>query len=221
MRIAAIVPAAGRGERLGQQVPKALVPIGGLPLLAHAVAALLRAGVEAVVVAAPPDAIDDVRRVVPRAIVVPGGADRSESVRRALDAIPSDIDAVLVHDAARPFTPDDLVQRVMAALHAGAAAVIPVVDLADTVKRIDGYGVVAETIDRSTLRAVQTPQGFRRDVLVAAHAAGASATVTDDAALVEASGVAVQTVAGDERAFKVTTPWDLTVAATLWERGKI
>jgi len=219
MRIAAIVPAAGRGERLGQPVPKAMVQIGGLPLVVHAVAALFQAGIDTVVVAAPLDAIDDVRRMVPRAAVVPGGADRRESVRNALAAIPPDVDAVLVHDAARPFVPDDVVRRVLDALQAGAAAVVPVLPLADTVKRVGGDGVVIETIDRSTLRAVQTPQGFRRDVLAAAHAADATYDVTDDAALVEAAGVPVQTVPGDARAFKVTTPWDLAVAESLWKGG--
>jgi 2-C-methyl-D-erythritol 4-phosphate cytidylyltransferase len=220
MRVAAIVPAAGRGERLGHPMPKALVNIGGLTLVVHAVATLIRAGVDTVVVAAPPDAVEEVRRCVPRAVVVPGGADRSESVRRALDEVPADVDAVLVHDAARPFATDDVVRRVIDALTDGAAAVVPVVALADTVKRIGADGVVVETLDRSTLCAVQTPQGFRRDVLAAAHS-GPGGPVTDDAALVEAMGVEVRVVDGDERAFKVTTPWDLTVAQTLWERGKL
>lgn len=217
MRVAAIVPAAGRGERLGHPTPKALVHIGGLPLVVHAVAGLIRAGIETVVVAAPPEAIDEVRRRVPRAIVVPGGADRRESVRLALTALPADVEAVLVHDAARPFGSEHVVQRVVAALDAGAAAVVPVLPLADTVKRVDGYGVVVETLDRSMLRAVQTPQGFRRDVLEAAHQQ--DATVTDDASLVEAMGVEVWTVEGDPAAFKVTTPWDLYFAEVLWERG--
>ncbi|MDQ1685379.1 MAG: 2-C-methyl-D-erythritol 4-phosphate cytidylyltransferase [Frankiaceae bacterium] len=219
MRVAAIVPAAGRGERLGHPVPKALLQIGGQSLVEHAVAGLIRAGVELVVVAAPADVIDEVRRLVPQATVVPGGSDRCASVRLALDAIPVDVDAVLVHDAARPFGSDDVVQRVVAALDSGAPAVIPVVPLVDTVKRVDGNGAVIETIDRATLRAVQTPQGFRRDVLAAAHA-NATATVTDDAALVEAMGIEVKTVDGDPRAFKVTTAWDLTVAEALWEWGR-
>ncbi|MBV9096598.1 MAG: 2-C-methyl-D-erythritol 4-phosphate cytidylyltransferase [Frankiaceae bacterium] len=221
MRVAGIVPAAGRGERLGHPVPKALVHVGALPLVVHAIATLMRAGADPVVVAAPPDAIEEVRRRAPRAVVVPGGAHRWESVRLALAAVPADIDAVLVHDAARPLTPDDVVQRVMAALAAGASAAIPALPLADTVKRVDGDGAVVETVDRTTLRAVQTPQGFRRDVLADAHAAADAATldVTDDAALVEAMGVDVLTVAGDPRAFKVTTPWDLAVAELIWERG--
>jgi 2-C-methyl-D-erythritol 4-phosphate cytidylyltransferase len=219
MRVAAIVPAAGRGERLGLPVPKALLEVGGRSLVEHAVAGLVRAGVETVVVAAPADVIDEVRRLVPQATVVVGGSDRCESVRLALDAIPAEVDAVLVHDAARPFGSDDVVHRVVDALRAGASAVIPVVPLADTVKRIDGNGVVIETIDRSTLRAVQTPQGFRRDVLVAAHR-NQNADVTDDAALVEAMGVEVRTVDGDPRAFKVTTQWDFGVAEALWERGE-
>jgi len=218
MRIAAIVPAAGRGERLGHPVPKALLQVGGLSLVEHAVAGLMRAGIETVVVAAPADVVDEVRRLVPRATVVTGGAQRSDSVRLSLDAIPADVDAILVHDAARPFGSEDVVRRVVDALENGAAAVIPVVPLADTVKRVDGNGRVVETIDRSTLRAVQTPQGFRRDVLVAAHRT-TDVAVTDDAALVEAMGVDVQTVEGDAHAFKVTTAWDFAVAEALWERG--
>ena len=218
MRIAAIVPAAGRGERLGHPVPKALLHVGGQSLVEHAVAGLMRAGIETIVVAAPADVIDEVRRLVPRATVVAGGAERSESVRLALDAIPDDVDAILVHDAARPFGSEEVVRRVVDALEIGAAAAIPVVPLADTVKRVDGKGLVVETIDRSTLRAVQTPQGFLRDVLVAAHRTH-DAHVTDDAALVEAMGIEVQTVEGDAHAFKVTTPWDFTVAEALWERG--
>jgi len=221
MRVAGIVPAAGRGERLGHLVPKALVNVGALPLVVHAVAALLRAGADPVVVAAPPEAVDEVRRRAPRAVVVPGGAHRWQSVRLALDAVPADVDAVLVHDAARPFTPDDVIARVIAALAAGAPAAIPAIPLADTVKRVDGYGAVVETIDRTTLRAIQTPQGFRRDVLANAHDTADAETldVTDDAALVEAMGLDVLTVEGDPRGFKVTTPWDLAVAEMLWERG--
>ncbi|MDT4958690.1 MAG: 2-C-methyl-D-erythritol 4-phosphate cytidylyltransferase [Pseudonocardiales bacterium] len=124
-----------------------------------------------------------------------------------------DVDAVLVHDVARPFVPAEVISRVVAALSGGAEAVIPVLPVVDTVKRVDESDVVVETLDRTSLRAVQTPQGFRRAVLVAAHAAAGGSAVTDDAALVEAFGVRVVVVEGADELFKITRPWDLALAA--------
>jgi 2-C-methyl-D-erythritol 4-phosphate cytidylyltransferase len=219
MTVAAIVPAAGEGRRLDAGVPKALVPVGGRTLLEHAVGALRAAGVDTVVVAAPPALVDDVAALLPSARVVPGGETRQDSVRLALAELDADVDIVLVHDAARALVPADVVRRVLAALAAGADAVIPVVPLADTVKEVDADGVVLGTVDRAALRAVQTPQGFRRTVLERAHAGGADAmgvrAVTDDAALCEAIGVPVATVDGSAEAFKVTTPFDLAVAESV------
>jgi 2-C-methyl-D-erythritol 4-phosphate cytidylyltransferase len=119
-----------------------------------------------------------------------------------------------VHDAARPLTPAALVASVVAAVEAGNGAVVPALPLADTVKQVDPAGVVHSTVDRTVLRAVQTPQGFRRDVLERAYAA-AGESATDDAGLVEALGEVVVTVPGDARAFKVTTAWDLRIAELL------
>ena len=145
--------------------------------------------------------------------MVAGGATRVDSVRLALAAVPADVDVVLVHDAARPLVPAALVSDVVAAVRGGADAVVPGIPLADTVKRIDAAGLVHETPDRAALRAVQTPQGFRRDVLEAAHAAaGPGAEATDDAGLVERAGGAVLVIPGDEEAFKVTRPMDLLLA---------
>lgn len=217
MTVAAIVPAAGRGERLGADRPKAFVEVAGRTLLEHAVGALRDGGVDVVIVAAPTDLLEKVKSLVPDALVVAGGEERQDSVRNALEATPTDCDVVLVHDAARAFVPVDVVRRVVAAVRAGAEAVIPVLPLADTVKQVADDGSVTRTIDRGTLRAVQTPQGFRRDVLVRAHRA--DATATDDAALAEALGVVVQTVAGSPRAFKVTTAFDLAVAAAVVAAG--
>ena len=219
VRVGAIVPAAGRGERLGADRPKALLDVGGAPLLVHAVHALSGAGVDAVVVAAPPEATAEVAALVPGAVVVAGGATRQESVRRALAALPQDVEIVLVHDAARAFAPVELIEAVAAAVVAGADAVVPVVPVADTVKQVDAHDVVVATVDRSMLRAVQTPQGFRRALLEAAHAqprAGdATGDATDDAVLVEAVGATVVTVPGSPEAFKVTRPFDVIVAAAL------
>lgn len=217
MTAAAIVAAAGRGERLGADVPKALLPVGGRPLVVHAVRMLRQAGVETIVVAAPAQSVEEVRSLVPEAVVVAGGATRQASVRLALAALPAEIDVVLVHDAARGLAPVSVILAVLAAVDAGADAVVPVIPLADTVKEVDGAGVVVRTVDRSALRAVQTPQGFRRSVLEHAHAAGPAAGdgATDDAALVEALGLQVATVPGAPEAMKVTTPADVRVAELL------
>ena len=214
MTTAAIVAAAGQGERLGVGTPKALVRLAGTPLLEHAVAAMNTAGVDHVVVTAPAALVGEFAEIVPGTHVVTGGATRQESVRLALTALPDEVDVVLVHDAARALVPVDVVQRVLAAVRAGADAVVPVLPLADTVKEVDAGGVVVRTVDRSSLRAVQTPQGFRRQVLERAHASGLTGA-TDDAALAEAIGVTVTTVEGSPEAMKVTTVFDLTVAESI------
>ncbi len=150
--------------------------------------------------------------------VVAGGRERQDSVALALAALPPEVELVLVHDAARALTPVAVVEAVVAALREGAPAVVPVLPVADTVKQVDPDGRVAATLDRQWLRAVQTPQGFARDVLVRAHAEVVAAH-TDDAGMVERLGVAVHTVPGDEEAFKVTRPLDLLLAeAVLRER---
>ena len=252
MKTAAIVPAAGRGDRLGPGLPKALRVLGGAPLLVHAVRALARSrAVSLVVVAAPPDGVSDVRALLSGhhagadLLVVAGGASRRESVRLALDVLPLDFEAVLVHDAARPLTPIELIDAVAAAVHGGADAVIPSLPVADTVKRVqprvdpaDRTGErVVETVDRTSLRAVQTPQGFRRPVLAAAHlaasvaasgtasvaatgAADASPEATDDAELVERLGGTVLVIAGEEDAFKVTRPLDFLLAEAVLARRR-
>lgn len=151
--------------------------------------------------------------------VVAGGGQRSDSVARGIDALSAGVDLVLVHDAARALAPAAVFERVVAALHTGHDAVIPVLPVTDTIKQVDvaergGHEAVRRTLDRTSLRAVQTPQGFTRDVLRQAHER-ADAVVTDDAGLVEAAGGTVTTVAGDARSLKITTPHDLEVAA-LW-----
>jgi 2-C-methyl-D-erythritol 4-phosphate cytidylyltransferase len=214
--VGAIVAAGGRGERLGAATPKALVALGGEPLVVHACRALREANVAQIVVAAPAESVDELAALVPDARVVAGGSTRTASVRRALAALSAEVDIVLVHDAARALAPSSLVERVVAAVKAGADAVVPVVPVADTIKQIDGAGGVVNTVDREMLRAVQTPQGFRRSVLVAAHeAAGSDADASDDAGLVERLGGRVVTVPGSPDALKVTTPTDLDVAELL------
>jgi 2-C-methyl-D-erythritol 4-phosphate cytidylyltransferase len=233
VRTAAIVPAAGRGERLGPGTPKALRDLGGQPLLVHAVRALSTArSVGLVVVAAPQAELAAVRSLLSPAVgdtellVVAGGRTRQESVSLALAVLPPDVDVVLVHDAARPLAPAELADAVTAAVRAGADAVVPGIPVADTVKQVDAAGRVERTLDRGQLRAVQTPQGFVREVLVAAHQAAAadaadeSGSASDDAGLVERVGGTVLVVRGAEEAFKVTRPIDLVLAEAVLARRR-
>jgi 2-C-methyl-D-erythritol 4-phosphate cytidylyltransferase len=211
--VGVVVVAAGSGSRLGAGLPKAFVPLRGRPLLGHAVETAARLPrLAALVVVVPPELADPSAPpwagvdLPPDAVVVAGGASRTESVAAGLAAL-GDVDVVLVHDAARCLTPLAVFERVVAAVARGAAGAVPGIPLVDTVKTVDAAGVITGTPDRATLRAVQTPQGFAREVLVAAHATGVGAT--DDAALVELGGHHVLVVDGDPLAFKVTTPDDL------------
>lgn len=152
--------------------------------------------------------------------VVPGGAERSDSVALGLRALAPDVEVVLVHDAARALTPPKVFDRVVAAVRDGHPAVTPALPVADTIKQVevgpDGTETVLSTIDRGTLRAVQTPQGFQRTTLELAHAEVGRA-LTDDCGMVEALGGRVHVVPGDPRAMKITTPHDLEVAAAWLE----
>ena len=217
--VAVLVPAAGSGVRLGPGAPKALRLLRGEPLLVHAVrrvAACPAVGV--IVVAAPPGQVPTVQRLlepVAPVTVVPGGTTRQRSVAAALAAVPDQFDIVLVHDAARALAPPALVAAVADAVRAGHDAVIPVLPVVDTIKEVSASAEVLGTVDRSVLRAVQTPQGFRRAVLVAAHAAAAADDASDDAGLVEKQGVRVRCVPGSDHALKITRPFDLAVAELL------
>lgn len=220
-RVAVIVVAAGSGERLGAGVPKAFVGLDEHTVLHHALVAVFAAPLAQVIVVAPPsrvgDALTEARGVAgdrhDLVSVVPGGPTRQQSVAAGLHAVWADVDVVLVHDAARALTPPAVFERVIDAVRDGHDAVLPVLPVVDTIKRVD-EGAVVEAVDRSALAAAQTPQGFRRTVLDEAYAE-ASADHTDDAALVQAAGGAVWTVAGDERGFKITTPGDLDRARAL------
>ncbi len=201
---------------MGEATPKALLLLAGEPLLVHAVRGLRAcAQIGPLIVAAPGERLEEVTALLAPydVTVVAGGVERQESVALAVAALPDDVDTVLVHDAARALTPVGVIERVLAALAAGADAVIPVLPVHDTLKQVSGDDVLC-TVDRANLRAVQTPQGFRRDVLARAHAAATDA-LTDDAALVEALGRTVRTVPGAEEAFKVTRPFDLQLAEAL------
>ena len=218
----AVVPAAGSGQRLAAGVPKAFFHLDGRTLVERAVSGLIESGVvDRVVVAVPPDRTDQAKLILGReATVVAGGANRSESVSRALAAV-ADAEQpnfVLVHDAARALTPPGLVVRVVEALRAGHSAVVPALPLSDTVKAVDANGVVLGTPERAGLRAVQTPQGFATELLLRAYQRAAELTgadFTDDASMVEHIGGQVQVVDGDPLAFKITTRLDILLAQAI------
>ena len=218
--VVAVVPAAGSGERLGAGIPKAFCEVDGRTLLDRAVGGLLKSGVvDHVVVAVPAARVDEAERALGgRATVVAGGADRTTSVSLALAALAGEPEFVLVHDAARALTPPALIVRVVDALRAGHDAVVPALPLHDTIKAVDANGVVLGTPERAGLRAVQTPQGFARDLLLRAYQRAGTADFTDDASLVEHVGGQVQVVDGDPLAFKITTQLDLLLAETIVRR---
>ncbi len=221
MTVGAVVPAAGLGLRLGPGGPKALRLLAGEPVLVHVVRGLRACeDVGPIVVAAPAEDLDLVRTCLAAldVTVVAGGPQRHDSVVAALAALPEDVQLVLVHDAARCLTPAAVVGAVVEALLAGAACVVPVLPVTDTVKRVDGDRVL-QTVPRADLRAVQTPQGFRREVLARAHQQAPTQAHaqgmdlhTDDAGRVEALGEDVRTVPGSPLAFKITGPLDLLLA---------
>lgn len=258
MSVAAIIPAAGKGERLGLGIAKALHRIGARSLLELSARTIAEVpGVDLIVVAAPPTQLDDVlshlaflaapapdsddapdafvgdagefvvvddipARRAPGLIVVEGGATRQESVANALAVLPDDTTHVLVHDAARALMPVPVFDAVLTALHDGASAVIPVLPVADTVKVVED-GAVMRTVDRATLRIVQTPQGFSRAALERAHQAAQEQgvdDVTDDAGLCERAGIPVRVVDGDPLGFKITRPLDLVLAEALLEGSR-
>jgi 2-C-methyl-D-erythritol 4-phosphate cytidylyltransferase len=212
----AVLVAAGRGERLGEDRPKAFARLGELPLLAEPLRRLDESGpVDGIVVVAPPGWEEPSILLAEQigaskvSACVTGGASRAESVRAGLDEVPPDATVVLVHDAARPLLPPEVVDRLLAALGEGFDGAVPGLPLSDTVKRTAG-AVVVETLARDELVAVQTPQAFVASVLRAAFSASDNLFLaTDCASLVEAAGGRVKVVPGDERLLKVTTRADL------------
>lgn len=210
---AAIIAAAGSGERFGATLPKALISLGNRTLIEHAVAALAPIATE-IVVCAPAGYEKQIQELVGNEItVVTGGTTRTQSVKSGIAALTGNNKYVLVHDAARAIATTELAERVLVALKKGASAVIPGLELIDTVKSVDLNGHVTATPDRTTLRRVQTPQGFDLEILKKAHASGTEAT--DDGALVEAIGEKVLIINGEERALKITTPSDLATAISM------
>lgn len=240
---AVILVAAGSGQRLGYGMPKAAVPLGGEPILMHALRGIVASGIASQVCVALPAGDQGLRRLCddfreeladggPLLTLVDGGSTRADSVRAGIAGLMEGIEAVLVHDAARALTPESVFHRVSDALAAGAAAVIPVLPVVDTIKTVSATAgnsaalapeVVTGTARREELRAVQTPQGFAVKTLVQAHQAAQAmdqeqaAAVTDDAMLVEVLGTPVYAVRGSTQSLKITTPLDLIFAEGLLE----
>jgi 2-C-methyl-D-erythritol 4-phosphate cytidylyltransferase len=223
MSVWAILVAAGRGERLGLDRPKAFANLGDEPLLAEPLRRLDGCPwVDAIVLVAPPGweepaillaeelGCDKVRSCVA------GGEERSDSVRAGLSEVADDALVILVHDAARPLVTDDVVERVLAPLSEGWDGAVPGLPVGDTLKRVTGDGGVGETVSRDGLWAVQTPQAFAADTFRRVLLSNTLLQATDCAGHVEAAGGRVKVVAGDPRLLKVTSEADLaTVAAWL------
>jgi 2-C-methyl-D-erythritol 4-phosphate cytidylyltransferase len=216
MSVWAVLAAAGRGERLGSDRPKAFARLAGRPLLAESLERLETSDwIEFIVIAAPPEwegpaiLLAEELGAGKVSSVVTGGASRSESVREGLAEVADDAAVVLVHDGARPLLPDDVIERVLAPLSEGWDGVVPGLPLSDTVKRVESDRVV-ETLPRGELVAVQTPQAFIASVLREALAGDVS-EASDCASLVEARGGRVKVVAGDPRLLKVTSVEDLAL----------
>ena len=219
MSVWAILVAAGRGERLGLDHPKAFAKLGEDPLLAEPLRRLDDSQwVDAIVLVAPPGWEEPSILLAEElgcgkvSACVPGGETRADSVRAGLAEVPEDAVVVLVHDAARPLVPEAVIERVLAPLVDGWDGVVPGVPVSDTLKRVGADGTVLETVERDSLYAVQTPQAFPADVLRRAVASGADAT--DCAGLVESSGGRVKVVPGDPLLLKVTTADDLAKIAS-------
>ena len=219
MTVWAILVAAGRGERLGLEQPKAFAKLGEDPLLAEPLRRLEESEwVDAIVLVAPPGWEEPAILLAEElgcgkvSACVPGGETRADSVRAGIAEVPADAVVVLVHDAARPLLPEAVIERVLAPLSEGWDGAVPGLPVADTLKRVGADGAITETVTRDGLYTVQTPQAFPADVLRAAVAAGGDAT--DCAALVEARGGRVKVVPGDPQLLKVTTADDLAKIAS-------
>jgi 2-C-methyl-D-erythritol 4-phosphate cytidylyltransferase len=217
----AVLAAAGSGERLGGDRPKAFAKLGDRVLLAEPLERLERSDwIDAIVIVAPVGweepsiLLAEELSAGKVSACVPGGATRTESVRAGVSEVPEEAAVILVHDAARPFLPEDVIERVLTVLGEGWDGAVPGLRVADTIKRTGADGAVVETLDRDGLVAVQTPQAFVASALRRVIA-GSTQDATDCAALVEAGGGRVRVVDGDHRLVKVTTSSDLELVEGL------
>ncbi len=220
----ALVPAAGRGLRMGGSIPKQFLALGGQPLIIHSLRVLQASPViTEIILAVPHNEMDyTLKEIVTKhhftkvTKVVPGGHERQDSVRHALEAVHDDVDVVLVHDAVRPFLTEHMVEGVVKAARAKGAAIVAL-PMKDTVKQVRADHVIERTIDRGSLWLAQTPQAFRRDWLLAAHrkAHAEGVRATDDAYLIEWSGHPVSVVEGSGENIKVTRPEDMVIGEAI------
>jgi 2-C-methyl-D-erythritol 4-phosphate cytidylyltransferase/2-C-methyl-D-erythritol 2,4-cyclodiphosphate synthase len=210
--VVAVVRAAGPGSLVG--APDGYARVAGHELLAHAVDRIRAAGVGTILVAVPDDQHARARALVgDRAVVLADGRGRSAAIAEVVSSAPDRVDVVLVHDVDRALAPVSLIERVIARVRAGADAVVPVLPVVDTIRGIGPGHTLSTTVDRADFRMIQTPQGFRADVLVRALASAAPGDpAVDEAGRVAASGVAVTAVDGDRAAFRITTTDDLEAA---------
>ncbi|MEK6778029.1 MAG: 2-C-methyl-D-erythritol 4-phosphate cytidylyltransferase [Candidatus Deferrimicrobiota bacterium] len=220
-KVVAIVVAGGAGRRMGGEVPKQFLPLGGRPILDRTISALAASpAIDGILLALPPgipgEARDSFRRMPKVLGVVDGGAERQDSVRNALAAVPEEAEVILVHDAVRPFVSGELLARCVG-LARKHGAVVPVVPVRETVKEWDRDGKTLSTVERSRLFRAQTPQGFRAGILRAAYRKAGEEGLrgTDDAALVEAAGTPVTPIPGEEGNIKITIPEELRMAEGL------
>ena len=229
VKVAAVVPAAGSGSRMGTQVPKQFLLLAGIPMLGHALKVLEASQVvQSIVLVVGPGEEEYCRKAVVErlgirktAAIVTGGSERQDSVYSGILALSPETDLVVIHDGARPLlSPEGLLAVIEAAAHYGAATLA--VPVKDTVKMAAEDGFVSKTLPRGLLWLTQTPQAFRRDVILQAHRAAREVNYlgTDDAGLVERLGLPVKIVPGSYRNIKVTTPEDLIIASALIEAGQ-
>lgn len=224
MAVSVVIPAAGSGRRFGSALPKQFVELAGKPILVHTALAFEQSdAVDTIVIAAHPSFIEDIWELARRfgitkiAACVAGGSERQHSILQAL-ATPEvqQSDIVLVHDAVRPFVESALITSIAQAARQHGA-VVPGLPPKDTIKEVDTANAVVRTCNRSTMRTVQTPQGFSRTVLHEAyqHANAKGFLGTDDASVVEYAGYSVRVVEGSEENIKITTPFDMRIAEML------
>lgn len=227
LKISAIIPAAGAGERMGASAPKAFIEVGGKPVVFHAIDRLRHAAdIERFVAPVPPGHLEELRRKyaseakMRSVIFVPGGESRTESVSKALEVVGEDADLILVHDAVRPFVDEEVVRKTIEAASTGGAA-IAAAPCSDTVKEADASLRVRGTLQRGRLWLVQTPQVFRADLLRRAYkeALREGVDATDDSALVERLGVEVTIVPSTSGNFKITTPLDMDLFRLIVENS--
>jgi 2-C-methyl-D-erythritol 4-phosphate cytidylyltransferase len=224
IRTVAIVPAAGRGLRMGGSVPKQYLAIGGVPLVVHSLRVLEAApSIDAIILAVPHadvaycrSDIIDAHGFAKVMTIVPGGEERQDSVRNALAAVDDRVEIVVVHDAVRPFLTLGMIEDVVKAAKAGGAAIIAV-PMRDTVKQVGADRIIDRTIDRTSLWLAQTPQAFRRDWLQQAHdkARQEGIRATDDAHLLEWAGRPVSIIEGSGENIKVTRPEDMVIGEAI------